>query len=207
VDLTGQKLDDRLASLGIEARGRLVRQQDRGIVDERPGDGHPLLFATRQLSRQLPGPSSEAERFEQVLEALVAAQVSQYLSDLERSLDGVQDAGERLRLAAAMLVRWTGGQAARRPARARHGGPPSRAVVGRIHRPLAELHDRLVVLVAAARDAGALPADTEPVLATRFVVAVVRGTRAELGRSGHPEIARRLHEFILGGLGLHEDRA
>ena len=144
---------------------------------------------------------------EQVLEALVAAQVSQYLSDLERGLDGVHDAGERLRLATAMLVRWTGGQAARRPARARHGGPPSRAVVGRIHRPLAELHDRLVVLVAAARDAGALPADTEPVLATRFVVAVVLGTRAELGRSGHPEIARRLHEFILGGLGLHEDRA
>jgi len=63
------------------------------------------------------------------------------------------------------------------------------------------------MLVAAARDAGAVRADTEPALATRFVVAVVLGTRAELGRSGHPEIARRLHEFILGGLGLDEGRA
>ncbi|MDX6389820.1 MAG: hypothetical protein QOJ73_883, partial [Streptosporangiaceae bacterium] len=71
---------------------------------------------------------------EQVLEALVAAQVSQFLSDLEGRLHRVHDAGERLRLATALLVRWAGGQAARRPARARHGGPPSPAVVGRIHR-------------------------------------------------------------------------
>jgi AcrR family transcriptional regulator len=139
---------------------------------------------------------------EQVLEALVAVQVGEFLADLERCVHGVPDAGDRLRLAIGTLVAWTGGQAARRPARPRRGGPPSRAVVGRIHRPLGELRDRVALLVAAARDAGSLPADTDPVLATRFVVAVVLGTREELGSSRNPEVARRLHDFILGGLGL-----
>jgi len=139
---------------------------------------------------------------EQVLEALVAVQVGQFLADMERRLHGVRDAGERLRLAIAALVAWTEGQATRRPARARHGGPPSPAVVGRIHRPLAELREHLQTLVTAARDAGALPPDTDPALATRFVVALVLGTREDLGRSGHPEVARRLHDFILGGLGF-----
>jgi AcrR family transcriptional regulator len=144
---------------------------------------------------------------EQVLEALVAVQVGQFLADMERRLHGVPDAGERLRVAIATLVAWTGGQAARRPARARPGGRPGPALVGRIHRPLGELRERLLTLVTAAQDAGALPPDTDPALATRFVVALVLGTREELGRPGRPEVARRLNEFILGGLGFSADRA
>jgi AcrR family transcriptional regulator len=50
---------------------------------------------------------------EQVLEALVAVQVGQFLADMERRLAGVPDAGERLRLAITTLVAWTQGQAAR----------------------------------------------------------------------------------------------
>ena len=34
-----------LAADRIEAAGRLVGQDDRRIGDQRPGDGHPLLFA------------------------------------------------------------------------------------------------------------------------------------------------------------------
>ena len=68
------------------------------------------------------------------------------------------------------------------------------------------MRERLLTLVTAARDAGALPPDTDPALATRFGVALVLGIREELGRSGGPEVAR-LHDFILGGLGFSEDRA
>jgi hypothetical protein len=46
-----QQLDHLAARRTIEVAGRLVGQQDRGIVGERPGDCDPLLLAARQLRR------------------------------------------------------------------------------------------------------------------------------------------------------------
>ena len=42
-----QELDDRLPAPRIEARSRLVRDQDRRLVQERPRDRDPLLLAAR----------------------------------------------------------------------------------------------------------------------------------------------------------------
>jgi hypothetical protein len=39
------------AGLGVEVPGRLVGQQERGLVDQCPGDGHPLLLAAGHLRR------------------------------------------------------------------------------------------------------------------------------------------------------------
>ena len=38
------------AGCGVEIPGRLVRKDERGIVDERPGDRHTLLLTARQLA-------------------------------------------------------------------------------------------------------------------------------------------------------------
>ena len=35
--------------LGIQGPGRLVGQQQGGLVDDRPGYGYPLLLAAREL--------------------------------------------------------------------------------------------------------------------------------------------------------------
>ena len=42
-----------LAQLEVEGAQRLVEEQHGGLVDERPGEGDPLLLAARQL----PGPA------------------------------------------------------------------------------------------------------------------------------------------------------
>jgi hypothetical protein len=42
---------DFLAQLLVERRERLVHQQDRGIVDQRPGQCHALLLAARHMRR------------------------------------------------------------------------------------------------------------------------------------------------------------
>jgi hypothetical protein len=39
------------AGLGVEVAGRLVGEKDGWVVDERSGDGDPLLFAARELAR------------------------------------------------------------------------------------------------------------------------------------------------------------
>src|SRR5690606_5155278 len=45
----GQHLDDLVPTTGIEIRRRLVGEDQRRIVDQRPGDGHALALATREL--------------------------------------------------------------------------------------------------------------------------------------------------------------
>ncbi len=42
---------DLLRHLGVEVARGLVGQQQHGLVDERAGDGHPLLLAARELQR------------------------------------------------------------------------------------------------------------------------------------------------------------
>ena len=43
--------EDHLPRLPVEVAGRLVGQEQHGLVDQGPGDGHALLFAARQLAR------------------------------------------------------------------------------------------------------------------------------------------------------------
>ena len=42
-----------LCVFAIEVSSRLVTKDDLGVVDQRPGDGNPLLLATTQLGRRL----------------------------------------------------------------------------------------------------------------------------------------------------------
>ena len=50
------------ARAGVEVAGRLVGQQDRRVVDERPRDGHALLLAAGQLVRVMVRPLLQADR-------------------------------------------------------------------------------------------------------------------------------------------------
>ena len=51
VDLAEQP-HDLDGEVGVEVPGRLVGEQERGLVDDRTGDGDALLLATRQRGRQ-----------------------------------------------------------------------------------------------------------------------------------------------------------
>jgi AcrR family transcriptional regulator len=139
---------------------------------------------------------------EQVLEALVQAQVDEFTRELDRRLDGVADPAERLRRALAALTAWAGDQAALRPAGSRRQPAPNQALVGRIHRPLGALRDRLAALIAGAAEAGRLPPGTDPAMATRIVLALVFGAREQLGPAGQPGLAGTMLTFLLRGLGL-----
>jgi hypothetical protein len=44
-----QQADDDLAVLAVEGRGRLVGEQQVGLLGQGPGDGDALLLAARQL--------------------------------------------------------------------------------------------------------------------------------------------------------------
>src|SRR5215469_3161464 len=50
----------------VEVAGRLVGEQHRGVIDQRPGDGDALLLAAGELARQRLFPSGETDRGEQV---------------------------------------------------------------------------------------------------------------------------------------------
>ena len=66
----GAQLQEQLAEIalpgGIERRRRLVHQQHRRIDGQRAGDGNPLRFAARELTRQRVGPMFDAERRQQL---------------------------------------------------------------------------------------------------------------------------------------------
>jgi len=48
--LEGLQLDlEGLAQLGVQGAQRLVQEQDLGVEDQGPGQGHPLLLPSRQL--------------------------------------------------------------------------------------------------------------------------------------------------------------
>ena len=53
-----------LAELGVEGRERLVEEEDRGLVDEGPRDGHPLLLAAREHRGLLVGVGLELDEGE-----------------------------------------------------------------------------------------------------------------------------------------------
>src|ERR1017187_2791883 len=60
-----QQLQDYVAVLGVEAAGGFVRQHQRRLVDQRAGDGDPLLFADGQGARLVVEALAEAYRFQQ----------------------------------------------------------------------------------------------------------------------------------------------
>src|SRR5918996_2093827 len=56
------ELDDLVRVLGVEVAGRLVRPDDRGIVDERAGDRDALSLAPRERVRHVSGPLREPDQ-------------------------------------------------------------------------------------------------------------------------------------------------
>ncbi len=54
---------------GVEARGRLVEEDDLGLVDEGPGDRHALAHAARDLRRVLVAHAGQAHLLELLLDA------------------------------------------------------------------------------------------------------------------------------------------
>jgi len=63
---SAKQFDDFLAGVRIEIAGRLIRQNQLRFVDERPGDGHTLLFATGQLIRPVIHALAQTDAFEQL---------------------------------------------------------------------------------------------------------------------------------------------
>ena len=61
-----QELDDLLAALGVQCPGGLVRQQQRGLVGQRAGDGESLPLTTREHAGHGPRLVADAEEVEKV---------------------------------------------------------------------------------------------------------------------------------------------
>ena len=68
-----QQLDDRLPGGAVEIAGRLVGEQDRRIVGERPRDRDALLLAARELRRVVMAAIGQTDFVEQLLRARPAA--------------------------------------------------------------------------------------------------------------------------------------
>src|SRR5512145_2572368 len=62
---TLEQLHDLDARPAVEVARGLVGENDLGVVDERAGDGHPLLLASRELARRVVGAGTEADLIEQ----------------------------------------------------------------------------------------------------------------------------------------------
>ena len=65
-----QQLQDVAAVRAVEIARRFISEHERRIVGERPGDGHPLLFAARELRGVMMAAVVEADFVEQRLRAL-----------------------------------------------------------------------------------------------------------------------------------------
>ena len=46
---SGEEVEDLIAGCGVQVTGGLVSQDNRWPLDDRPGDGHALLFSTREF--------------------------------------------------------------------------------------------------------------------------------------------------------------
>ena len=58
---------DLVAGMRIEIAGRLVGQQQRGVIDQCPGDGDPLLLSAGHLRGLVAHPLGQADLLEQRL--------------------------------------------------------------------------------------------------------------------------------------------
>ena len=77
---------DALARLGVEADGRLVEQQDLGIMDQRAGDLEPALHARGQRAHRLRRPVGELDEVQHLLDA-VAPQLARHAEDEAMQLE------------------------------------------------------------------------------------------------------------------------
>ena len=70
-----EEVEDLLAGLGVQVAGGLVGQQQGRVVDQGPGDGHPLLLAAGELGRlvvqAVPQPHPVEQRLGAVADLLV----------------------------------------------------------------------------------------------------------------------------------------
>src|SRR5713101_3923965 len=66
-----QDVHDLYRRAAVEVPGRLIRQQDRRPVHQRPGDGHPLLLPAGELAGVVLRPVGQTHSFERLLGALL----------------------------------------------------------------------------------------------------------------------------------------
>src|SRR5262245_18698963 len=81
-----EQIEHLLGGTTVEIAGRLVRNDDVGVGDDGARDAHPLLLASRKLSRPMPAAMGEAHRRERrahVLAPLVLVE----RSEKKRQLD------------------------------------------------------------------------------------------------------------------------
>ncbi|MCK7518223.1 MAG: hypothetical protein MZV64_11125 [Ignavibacteriales bacterium] len=88
-DLLEQR-DDLEGQLGVEVARRLVGQDDLGVVDDGPGDGHALLLAVGQAAGELPHLLVEVDLLERGEDA-PADLLAPDAHDLERHGDVLED--------------------------------------------------------------------------------------------------------------------
>ena len=86
--------DDLLAGLGIEVAGRLVGQDQRGLVHQGAGDGHPLPLPARKLVRPVRHAVGELHRLQGLAGDLQARRFLDAAVD-QGQLDIVQRRGAR----------------------------------------------------------------------------------------------------------------
>ena len=98
-----QELEDLAAGLGVEVAGRLVREDDGRLRDQRAGDRDALLLAARELGRTVAAAILEADRLDQLVapglvrvlardrqrqrDVLLGAQHRQQVEELEDEAD------------------------------------------------------------------------------------------------------------------------
>ena len=59
-----EQVQDFGSRVAVEVAGRLVGQDQRGLVDQRAGDGHALLLAAGEFGRLVVQPVAQAEPLE-----------------------------------------------------------------------------------------------------------------------------------------------
>ncbi len=83
--------EDLLGALAVEAAGRLVGEDERRVVGERPGDGDALALTARELLGALVEVAGEAEALEQFLGTGAHRPARQAAEPAHRDLDVVAD--------------------------------------------------------------------------------------------------------------------
>ena len=93
----GDELPQRLAQLDVDTGGRLVQHDDRRSMNQRLGDQHPALHATRQLPHVGVGLVGEPETVEQLVDPrVVGAAVDAHAKVAALDLQGFAHAEKRI---------------------------------------------------------------------------------------------------------------
>ena len=71
-----QQLHGLVGGAAVEVAGRLVGEQQRGVIDQRAGDGHPLPLSAGQLARQVPQALLDPKQLRQRAQALFVHRLS-----------------------------------------------------------------------------------------------------------------------------------